>query len=334
MVKGFALAGQAAFAQALGVWIAQLQKYSYLSNGFFLPDSVPTELLMPFSEFVKKYSLDALVYTMFEFRQINILVQPTLYVMMNFNLDLINNILNGFLTTASHDNSDIYHSALSILRSDVLLSSHVVWTDRSSSDYIKIGIQTPSGSKLIKAKKLLITIPPKLSNLEGFDLSKNETSLFGQFSNVAYYTTIVRHDGVPDNISVVNIGQDTPWNLPTLPGILSTYPSGDPGLHEVKYSSPYELSNDAVKASIVAEFNQLRIGGAVASATTPEFVVFDSHTPFEYSVPADAIKNGFYKKLYGLQGQRRTWYTGAAWDVHDSSLLWEFTETLLPAIAA
>ncbi|OCK94972.1 putative FAD dependent oxidoreductase [Cenococcum geophilum 1.58] len=335
VVDGFAPAGQAAFAQALDVWISHLEKYPYLSNGFFLPDPVPADLLLPFHDFVKKYSIDALVYSMFEYRQINILVQPTLYVMMNFNLDLIQNILNGFLTTASHDNSDIYRNALAILEKDVLLSSHVIWTDRdSSSEYVKVGVETPSGRKLIQAKKLVITIPPKLSNFKGFDLSQNESSLFGQFSNVAYYTTIVKHDGIPENLSVVNIGPNTPWNLPTLPAILSIYPSGDPGLHEVKFSSPYELSDDAVKAAIVAEFNQLHTGGAVASATTPEFVAFDSHTPFEFSVPADAIKDGFYKKLYALQGQQRTWYTGAAWDVHDSSLLWQFTETLLPAIAA
>ena len=42
---------------------------------------------------------------------------------------------------------------------------------------------------------------------------------------------------------------------------------------------------------------------------------------------------GFYDDLYALQGYRSTWYTGAAFHVHDSSRLWNFTETtVLPGL--
>ena len=40
------------------------------------------------------------------------------------------------------------------------------------------------------------------------------------------------------------------------------------------------------------------------------------------------------EKLNALQGRNRTFYTGAAFHTHDSSLLWQFTEALLPRIAA
>lgn len=46
------------------------------------------------------------------------------------------------------------------------------------------------GREIDPRKKLLITIPPKPDNLAGFDLSANETSLFAQFLNSAYYTAI------------------------------------------------------------------------------------------------------------------------------------------------
>jgi hypothetical protein len=62
--------------------------------------------------------------------------------------------------------------------------------------------------------------------------------------------------------------------------------------------------------------------------------MYSSHTPFELTVPPEAIADGFYKKLYSLQGCRHTFYTGAAFHTHDSSLLWQFTETLLPNITA
>jgi hypothetical protein len=79
--------------------------------------------------------------------------------------------------------------------------------------------------------------------------------------------------------------------------------------------------------------NRLRTAGTLPT-TTPEFAVFASHSPFELTVPAGAIEAGFYQKLYSLQGRHRTFFTGAAFHTHDSSLLWQFTEGLLPQIAA
>lgn len=75
-------------------------------------------------------------------------------------------------------------------------------------------VKTPQGVKLILAKKLLISIPPKLSNFKGFDLSTTEQGLFSQFRNGGYYTGLLRNTGIPDNILVNNIGADTPYNLP------------------------------------------------------------------------------------------------------------------------
>jgi hypothetical protein len=68
---------------------------------------------------------------------------------------------------------------------------------------------------------------------------------------------------------------------------------------------------------------------------TPEFVGFNNHSPYELTVSTDAISNGFYDKLNALQGKRNTWYTGATWQEHDSSLIWNWTEyTLLPRMLA
>lgn len=69
-------------------------------------------------------------------------------------------------------------------------------------------------------------------------------------------------------------------------------------------------------------------------AATPEFVAYNSHTPYELRVSADAIAAGFYQNLTALQGQRNTYWTGAAFDRHDSGDLWAFTAGLLPRIAA
>jgi hypothetical protein len=196
-------------------------------------------------------------------------------------------------------------------------------------------VQTPAGLRIIRAKKIVVTVPPKVDNLVGFDLDATELSLFRQFGNSAYYTGVLRNTGIPDNLSVTNLGQDTPYRLPVLPGVYAISPTGIPGLHSVKYGSPVSLSETTVKADILAAVQRLRAAGTIpASTATPEFAVFASHSPFELTVPVSAVRSGFYRKLSALQGRNRTFYTGAAFHTHDSSLLWQFTEALLPRIAA
>lgn len=332
VVAGYAPANSSA---ALAGYAAQLAKYPYVEAGFDLPDPVPADLLLPFGDFVKKYNLQSLVGFLFGFAQGlgNLLEQYTLYVFKNFGLGILQDLQIGFLTTARQDNSEIYVKALAELRDNVLLQSHVIATDRSSNDGVKVLVKTPTGPKLIIAKKLLITIPPKLNNLRGFDLSSNETTLFSQFLNSAYYTALIRHTSIPPNTSLTNIGANTLYNVPPLPGLYTITPTRVPGLYDVKVGSATALSDAQVKALIRDTVARLRTAGTF-NTTRLQFAAYENHTPFELTVPKDAIAGGFYKRLYALQGQRHTWYTGAAFHTHDSSLLWQFTEGLIPGLLA
>jgi hypothetical protein len=321
---------------ALEAYVAQLSKYPYLEAGFDLPNPVPTDLLLPFGEFVTKYSLSGVVNLIFQFNQGigDLLNTPTLYVMKLFGLGVIQGIQNGFLTTLHHDNSQLYENAQSAFSAAnaLLLSSRVVAIERSEGN-VKIAVSTPSGRKLVIAKRLLITIPPKLDNLAKFDLDASERSLFGQFSATGYYTCLIRNSSIPDNVVIQNTGADTLYNLPPLPGIYGTDPTGVPGLQKVLYGSPTQISNEQVQNDIIASVQRLRTAGTIQT-TTPEFAVFSSHSPFEFTVSSNAISAGFYNQLNALQGRRQTFYSGAAFHTHDSSLLWQFTEVLLPQIVA
>lgn len=207
--------------------------------------------------------------------------------------------------------------------------------DRSSTG-VKAIVSTPTGQKLILAKQVLITSPPKANLLEFFNLSDKERSLFSQFNNSAYYTGLLRNTGIPDNTTLVNARPDTEYFLPRLPGSYSIYPTGLPGLLNVKFGSPSVLSDDTVKGYIISAIRRLGEKGTFPGAGTKEieFVEFQGHNPFECTVNADAIRKGFYKDLYALQGQRATWYTGAAFHTHDSSMLWEFTEGIVKKMLA
>lgn len=68
-------------------------------------------------------------------------------------------------------------------------------------------------------------------------------------------------------------------------------------------------------------------------SNTPEWVVFSDHSPCNTIVKPEAIRDGFYKKLLGLQGKRKTFYTSATWETQDLDMIWNHTENhVLPRL--
>ncbi|TVY47918.1 Beta-cyclopiazonate dehydrogenase, partial [Lachnellula occidentalis] len=319
---------------ALTKYAEVLAQYPYVASGFDLPYPVPDDLLMLFGDFVVEYGLQDLVGLLGSFTQGfgDILKMPTLYIFKYFGLDLISSLQTGFLTTALHDNSLLYENASADLGQDVVLSSTILAVDRSGNDGVKVIIKTPSGITFIKSRKLIFTIPPKVKNLQGWDLDCNETSLFGQFSNFGFYAGILRNSGIPDNLSITNVSPNTPYNLPPLPAIYTITPSGVAGLLSLTFGSVSDLADEEAKQQIISSVENLQVNRT--GPNNPELAMYSSHTPYELTVPASAIAGGFYKSLYSLQGERHTWYTGAAFHIHDSSQLWQFTEALLHNITA
>ena len=326
-------AGSGDPSAGLAAYAAQVAKYPYLGAGFDLPQPVPMDLLLPFGEIVKKYALQDAVQTIFRFGQGigDLLAQPTLYVFKLVGLQALQDAKTGFLKTVDNDNSQLYRAARAVLGQDVFLNSCVLATDRNRR-FARVLVQTPQGKRLILAKKLIISIPPKLENLVGFDLSESEKELFGQFQNTAYYTGVLRNTGIPDNSRIINVGAKSLYYLPELPAVYSIYPTGVPDLLNVKFGSTYALPDYQVKEEIFASVNKLGAAGFSNTSSAAELVTYAGHVPFELTVSEKAIAAGFYKKLYGLQGQSSTYYTGAAFHAQDSSLLWQFTESLLPQI--
>lgn len=314
----------------LYAYTTHLAQYAQLELGFFLPDPVPGDLLLPFGQFVAKYpEIGSAVSTIFRFGQGlgDFLAQPTLYVFKNFGLDIIQDIATGFLVVTTGNNQEIYQHATALLGADVLLRSTVVATLQRDSNGIKLHVQTPSGPKIIQAKKLLIAIPQKIENLHPFALDDRETGLFCEFLNTGYYTSLVSNTGLPANFSSLSVGADTPFNIPTLPGVYMVSATAIEGVFDIKYGSPDSLPDYYVKQEIMAYVKKLQKNGFAEKVNgQPEFVRFNSHTPFELTVPPEQIANGFYKDLYALQGYRNTWYTGAAFHTQDSSMLWNFTD--------
>ncbi|KAJ5432260.1 FAD/NAD(P)-binding domain-containing protein [Penicillium daleae] len=300
-----------------------------------LPVARWQELLQPFGDFLAKHpDINNASLTIFRFGQGlgDFLVQPTLYVFKNFGLEIVQALSTGFLAVTSQNNYEIYDHATKLLGSDVLLSSTVISTLHREDNGVTLVVQTPSGRRIVKAKKLLIAIPQKLENLRAFDLDHHEAGLFGQFKNTGYWTSLVTNTGLPAGFNTISVGADTPYNLPNVPLVYAVVPTAIDGIFDIKYGSQSSLPDDHVRREILSYVKKLQDNG-FAEKVEPEFVRFNSHTPFELTVSPEKIRGGFYKQLYGLQGYRGTWYTGAAFHTQDSSLLWNFTEShVLPGL--
>jgi hypothetical protein len=340
-VVGYAPPSQAEVGQALTIYYEYLltlkATYYDLDSGFDLPTPVPPDLLMTFGDFVKKYSLQALVSTVFMFGQGlgNLLEMPTVYVLKNFSAQVVNSIFTGQFMTVPTGNSQIYLQATQFLGDDVLFGATVQRVERHH-DGVTIYADTLQGPRVIQCKKLVVTCPPTPQNLQAFELDAHEASTLGRFRSNFYWTSLVTLSGFPAGLSVANTGANTLYNLPPLPGIYSVAPTRIPGLYAIKYGSATCLDDAEVRERIVADVH--RLNDSQSFPTPPRvtaFKTFSAHNPFELRVTPNEIAGGFYTALESLQGRNHTFYNGAAFHTHDSSLLWQFTnDHVLPLILA
>lgn len=316
-----------------------LLKYPYLSSGFHLPNPVPEELLMPYGDLMKKYNLGAVAYQGFYIDEGagNVLAQPALYMLKYFNLLQTDGIISGLVTEANHNNQAIYDAALKTLGDgkNAFLCSQATRIVRSHKG-VEVHVSTPQGRKIIKASQLIMAIPPKVNTLRPFlDLTHEEARVFRQFNNSYMWNGIVANSGIPINVGVENVDPNATFGIPPMPAAYAFSPSGVSEVHAVWYGSIEPMSEEEVKANILASLSRVQHATQYKSpkGTKPEIVQFNDHSPYELTVSVDAIKNGFYNQANALQGQTNTWWTGAAWESHDSSAIWNFTEyEILPRV--
>jgi hypothetical protein len=294
---------------------------------------------MPFGQFVEKYDLGAMVQFI---NSINgafgdILEISTLQEFRGLSLSLLAT-LDSFQTSSVMNNSLLFEKATEelIVAKSLLLSSTVLATERvSRSGSVKVLVDTPGGRKLIIAKKILITIPPTPAALTSFDPSEEELDIFSQFQGIGYYTSIIRN-AAPANTTLQNLALNKPYGLPAMPAIYNVAATVNPSLQLVFYGTKVGqiLSDDEAKAAIIADLKRYQAANGL-EATEPEFVVFSNHSPYNLLVGSEATKSGLFERLYGLQGKRNTFWSGATWRAQDSSASWKFTrDKVLPALVA
>lgn len=143
-----------------------------------------------------------------------------------------------------------------------------------------------------------------------------------------YYTAILNNTGLNASMTFRGAEPNVPYGLRKLPGIYSLGGSPPTGLTQVYYGSPTVLPDADVKADM--EKSLVRMQKAqLLKQTKADWVVCSGHVPFNLEVSTEEIKNKFYARLSMLNGQRGTFYNGAAFETQDSIVLWQFTEEYL-----
>ncbi|OXV11594.1 hypothetical protein Egran_00645 [Elaphomyces granulatus] len=312
----------------------QLNKYPDLSWSWNLPSPIPDDLLMPFGQFIEKYSLQDSAYALWTITggvtNPFLLDQVTVNVMKWLDHAYMDETINGnAVTTTKHDNGELYVKALAELGSDALLSSTVTAAQRPEEGGVSLVVSTPKGDKLIVASKLLITIPLLVGNMKPFDVDDTEENLFKKFHYSCYYVGLVNNTGFPGGYRYLNAAANDTYNIPHFPGLYFINPTIEKGIYLYWYGSLTDLTQEEIESDVATVIHRLS-----NSTQEPNFLAFASHTPFKLEVTADDITNGFYDQLYALQGHRDTWYTGAAMISHNAGVLWNFTQALLPRIVA
>jgi hypothetical protein len=330
----YAPPGPAEFgAAALAYRQILANNYPYLDDGFELPDPVPAELAQPLWKFIERHRLAALFPTLFQYGQGlgNVLDAPAIYALKNFSAAVVDAILrDGFLVIPT-GTSAVYDAAAVQLAGSVHYESEAIAVERGCRGRfpVRVTLSTPEGRREIRCRQLIVAFPPNPAGLGSLDLGANERALLGRFRPNHYSAALIEVAGLPESIQ--NVGDGTLHDVPRLPGFYGISATPLPGVFNVKFGSPKPLPRRTVQRAIVRGIERLRPAGTFDSEFQ-QFLAFSDHTPFELMVSGAEVAGGFYARLDQLQGYRDTFYTGAAFQTNDSSLIWRFTERLLPRI--
>ncbi|KAJ6464956.1 hypothetical protein C8R45DRAFT_1023547 [Mycena sanguinolenta] len=316
-------------------------QFPFLDDGFNLPDPVPEDILLSWADFMAKYDLDAASFSAYEIIQGvgNVMTLPAIYAMKYFSSLTAGSFLGispPLITTADFNNQGMYDKALNKLgQGDGAFLNATITRITRSNDGVAVVMRAPDGeATTVNAKQLVLAIPPAVANLRaiGLDLSAEEENLFGQTSFKYYFDAVLQNTGIPDNVSITNIDFAQPDGIPTSDRMVITMgkpisPDDVPGIKVLYYSSTSAISDADAQADILATVARYRVANGLDASVESVFAGFNNHEPYELTVPVHAIRNGYYKKRNTLQGCQNTWYTGAAWQAHDSASIWNFTET-------
>lgn len=317
----------------------ELAKYPYLEEGYYLPEEIPEDLLLPWGDYVEKHNITTSAVG--TFRQPNPAGHPlkrlALFEFNGLNSVMLEELSGDTVHDSNGDNSAVYVKAASVIGADNLIFNATVVSGNRTSTGVQLLVSNAKGETLIRAKQLIVAAPPDASNLAPIGLDSREESTLGQIAGYPFYIGVVTNTGLPNNFTLNNIGANTEYNVPNLPYVVSLTGSPNiPGVFAYAYSTSTESTQAEVETEVTTAIKNLQplltAEGSDTSAE-PSYLEFQSVGPFHPEQSADAVRSGFWTDMYNLQGYRNTWYISALF-VLNAAQIWNNTQTLLPEIIA
>ncbi|RYP10595.1 hypothetical protein DL764_000565 [Monosporascus ibericus] len=327
------------------------EKYENLiipSYANFPENDIPEDLLMKFSDFIKKYGLEAMVPRIFQVTGMglgNMVDELTLYVMQTFGAPITRTFLGmaESFTPASRRNQELYDNIADSLGDDVMYGATVVLSNRDANGVQLLVRDQNWKFTLIMAKKLLISFSPTLENLAPFGLDSTELDVFTKWGVSHVYAGLVTHPSLPDSVSLVNYPASAVPNnwleLPRTPFVVRYEWLGDRNFRILTTGHP-SFNSFTAKLMVKGVFKKL-LNGVISIFSGKvnlknqelDIIAWADHTGIHPHLSAEEITGGFYKNLYALQGRRSTFYTGGAFAADFTTLLWEYNDQyLLPKL--
>ncbi|KAJ0426581.1 hypothetical protein BJY00DRAFT_92141 [Aspergillus carlsbadensis] len=311
-------------------YLAALQPFDYLSTGaYYLPDEVPEVLLRPFREFVEAHSLQGVLQFVQTWTEAvgNLLETPLLYVIQGFSLSPIDGFIRVGGIVPSNGTHELFRMAARYIgKRNILYNSRVMAASRGSTG-VNLLVENIDGMQtVVRAKQLLMTFPPILANLDGFNLDEDERTVFSKLRHNSFYGGVVANTSIPDGLNLVNLNPNNqPGSLPLPPFLYALDYTGLPGYHTTRITGDAQFTEEDARSLLLGDLKRMEEAGTFPGGQEPTIVALANHTPNNLHISNDDIRNGFYKKLYALQGHRNTYYTGYTFCTDYSPQLWNYT---------
>ncbi len=304
-----------------------------LKPGLQLPTEVPEDLLLPFEAFLEKYKLGRSYKPITHYLQGQGTVRSltTLYALKNLSVEVTRCArTNSFVAAAS--GVDSLYEKIQTHLGDRLRRHVEVQSVQRNGETIEVTAMQAGQPLTVRCRKLLVTIPPTLENLQGFDLDEREKSLFEKFLPYYYGTVMVKITGLPTDTVFFAIDGTDPLTGQVIPGIYTIVPTPMKDTYNILYGSEEPLTEQAVLDDIGGFVQRMSNNLTGQEVKLEAVTLFRLHTPFGTHVAPEEIRKGFYRSLLALQGHRNTYYLGAAVDTNESRSVWIHAEHMIKTV--
>ncbi|KAJ4188341.1 hypothetical protein NW767_012003 [Fusarium falciforme] len=267
---------------------------------FPTPDSIPEDLLLDFGDFGKKYGIEAAVPQIWSVAAVglgDVKKQPTFHVIQTFPAPLARAFIGQgqSLHVASNRNQDIYDRVADFLGDDVLYSSVVVSSERSFAGVSVVARDNEGRLTEIRAKRLLISIPPTLANLAPFELDQDELNVFSKLKGTKAFAGAVVASTLPLNTSIINVAPSGDWlDYPesNFAQWFKTLDSPD-RYDKVMMFGDSNLDAQSAKKLVERTYNKLVDAGSLEGGSQLEWLQFAEHGTSNLRVTTEDLKAGF-----------------------------------------